>query len=101
MTPQVLLDPCQQLYDSEWEDDKPGWSEDDPEWEEDVTDSEEERFPQPKCAVGVDVICQERISDRHPLSAFALLKPELGSALGEAALRAFDTLDRGPAWRYV
>ena len=73
---QVLLYPSKFQYGANWEGDC--------EW----------GAPGPQCgdAVGVQVTCRF-YSSHHNKSAFALLEPELGSGLNEAAQRALDSLD--------
>ena len=73
---QVLLYPCEGESESDWK----GWRE------------SGGRGPQCGVADGVQVTCRS-LSSNHNKSAFALLKPELGSALNEAAQKALDSLD--------
>ena len=81
---QVLLYPCAEDFDSKWEGRR----------------QEGGRGPPCGAAADVHVTCRTfRGSDT--MSAFPLLKPELGSALDEAVLRALDCLDIPvPHWFY-
>ena len=83
---QVLLYPCDR--DSEYDSDWKGWR------------KSGGRGLQCGGAAGVPVTCRI-VSSNHNKSAFALQKPELGSALNEAAQRALDSLDIAlPDWEH-
>ena len=75
---QVVLYPCERDYASKWEE------------QGDARDSG--RLPHCKGAPGVCVACRG-IGLQLDESAFALLQPELGGALDEAAERALNSLD--------
>ena len=75
---QVLLFPCEKDRDSKWG------------GQRDARDGG--GSPQCKGVPGVQVTCRWVYTDPKK-SAFALLQPELGSALDEAAERALDSLD--------
>jgi hypothetical protein len=73
---QVLLYPCVVVHDAEWA----GGT-----------------YQQHSGTNDVQVVCR-CLSRSQEKSAFAQLKPELGSALNEAAQRAFDSVSMGAPW---